>query len=47
MRIPSTNACHSNKEKNDFHEAHNCATALGLNHQKINLDTESKFIFPV
>ena len=47
LHIPSTNVWHSNKEKNNhFHEAHNCAAASGLNHQKKNLVTDSKCYFP-
>jgi len=44
LRILSSNASHSNKEKNNiFHEAYECASALGLNHQEKNLVTDSKY----
>jgi hypothetical protein len=47
LLIPSTNAWYSNKEKNNnFHESRNCPAALGLNHQKKNLATDSKCYFP-
>jgi len=34
------------RKNNNFHEVHNSAAALGLNHQQKNLITDSKYYFP-